>query len=585
MAFPQVSLVSAEDAKKLLETACRHIILLEVHIERSEIRTEEIQCIPGAIPVGMDELEIPLFLEVAPDNNHTNPEHPLPRRSLHYQGGNILQDPSELRQRAQAIGISSDSTVLIYSRYSNGFQGPLVATRFLWALACCGVNDLRLIDGGLQMWRNCGYPVANEWAHRCEGIWEASLVPDKLPYLATSEDTRQIADGISDAVLCDVRSYLEFTGTCHDYSYFDALGRIPNSKWLRWGPSTYIGGAFCYSNSRCNAVLMRPLPEIRRAWAEVQLDKPQDRTVVFYCGTGWRSAMAWFVSRLLGWRSTLNYDGSWLEYSTLHPDAEKHSCETGVPRGIAKCRKKRLRPRESSTSRRKTRSDPDPSDSDTYDAEAPSLGDCLTVAKREILSRLQRCESGITNSALDDAVIALSSLAEVQLPTSCLVRPARPSSPSIHAVPSAPKWTSHEADLQLRAAVKRALREHDAKLQKPTSSKSTSTGSTPDPSTDKANAWSETSDAEDRRRQNYTSVEESQLTNAGHCTLHEADLCLRQTVHEILSTNGDRLHDLPKRLASVKRDAFAKLRFEYGARGMVECSVVEGAVRSLREAA
>ena len=46
------------------------------------------------------------------------------------------------------------------------------------------------------------------------------------------------------AIISDVRSWNEFTGVSHDYSYFDALGRIPGARWAHWGPSTYVGGDF-----------------------------------------------------------------------------------------------------------------------------------------------------------------------------------------------------------------------------------------------------------------------------------------------------------------------------------------------------
>ena len=35
--------------------------------------------------------------------------------------------------------------------------------------------------------------------------------------------------------LGDVRSWDEYIGVSHDYTYFDALGRIPGAQWLEWG--------------------------------------------------------------------------------------------------------------------------------------------------------------------------------------------------------------------------------------------------------------------------------------------------------------------------------------------------------------
>eukprot|EP01045_Picozoa_sp_COSAG04_P026676 COSAG04_NODE_3749_length_2560_cov_2.186103_1_plen_102_part_00 len=75
--------------------------------------------------------------------------------------------------------------------------------------------------------------------------------------------------------------------------------------------------------------------------------------LIFYCGSGWRSALAWFLAvAVLGWevqeknflyrkfktfvpqkffpvQDCRNYDGGWLEYSQTSPGADKHPVEQG----------------------------------------------------------------------------------------------------------------------------------------------------------------------------------------------------------------------------------------------------------------
>ena len=36
--------------------------------------------------------------------------------------------------------------------------------------------------------------------------------------------------------------------------------------------------------------------------------------IIFYCGSGWRSAVAWCLARLLGHAECASYDGGFLEY-------------------------------------------------------------------------------------------------------------------------------------------------------------------------------------------------------------------------------------------------------------------------------
>ena len=47
---------------------------------------------------------------------------------------------------------------------------------------------------------------------------------------------------------------------------------------------------------------------------------------------GWRSSVAFFFAKvLLGWPNVRNYDGGWLEWSDLHPNAAAHAVIGPVP--------------------------------------------------------------------------------------------------------------------------------------------------------------------------------------------------------------------------------------------------------------
>lgn len=590
-----------EDVKEILATSHDRVLLVDVHAQQKEITDERVECIPGALPVGLDELEFPFFLGSGDDDCDAAWVNPSTQQRLHRQAGNLLH-AAQLRERVQAMGISSNSTVLAYSSHAKGLHGPLAATRFLWALACCQVDgDLMLIDGGLQMWKHRGWPVAMAWKRRWTGNWkDAPPVPAKLPFLATTEDVVKATHGMSESLILDVRSYLEFTGTCHDYTYFDTLGRLPNATWIDWGPSTYVGGAFFYFDAQSNATLFRPLFDIRRRWAELQIDEARYQASIFYCGSGWRSAMAWFISRLLGWQSSMNYDGGWLEYSTLHLNSRMHAYETGVPRGMTKFSKSRFRP-----GARRWASNADP--------EAPSIGERLAVAKREMLDKLQRrCHGGgIPSDAVNDAVVALGKLAgaadeDVSSRLSC--DQALASEIDTRQAKSAPRWTLHDADLQLRAVIKKALKDYapdeDQSRSLP-SSRATSVGSSrqvTDTLTETSFACSpEISDADVELDSKMLASPDDKLHEAGEtslntglpnispsnetsmCTFHEADLHLRQVVKEILTAHGRRHQDLPQQLARSKRESLAELKRAYGTTGLLRREAVESVIHSMRE--
>lgn len=60
----------------------------------------------------------------------------------------------------------------------------------------------------------------------------------------------------------------------------------------------------------------KPVQELREMCAT--LGVTSDREVITYCRVGERSSLSWFVlTQVLGYENVRNYDGSWLEYSSL----------------------------------------------------------------------------------------------------------------------------------------------------------------------------------------------------------------------------------------------------------------------------
>jgi thiosulfate/3-mercaptopyruvate sulfurtransferase len=60
----------------------------------------------------------------------------------------------------------------------------------------------------------------------------------------------------------------------------------------------------------------KPVQEVREMCAT--LGVTSDREVITYCRVGERSSLSWFVlTQVLGYENVRNYDGSWLEYSSL----------------------------------------------------------------------------------------------------------------------------------------------------------------------------------------------------------------------------------------------------------------------------
>ena len=87
--LPRISLLSVEEAALLINssesaTALNPLIIVDVHVLKKHIDDghSTVSCIPGAMPVGLDELEVP-FVEVSSLSPTRSPTVSLMLRSIH----------------------------------------------------------------------------------------------------------------------------------------------------------------------------------------------------------------------------------------------------------------------------------------------------------------------------------------------------------------------------------------------------------------------------------------------------------------------------------------------------------------------
>lgn len=236
--------------------------------------------------------------------------------------GGCLLPADELRRLLEGYGVSRHRAVFVCTQRQD--LARIAGARLVWILTLLGCETVLFVDGGIEAWRARDLEVSDEphkW-HGPPGDLRGDLCEEVR---ATTADVEAVvASGIG--LLGDARSWEEYVGKRHDYAYFDALGRIPGAKWARWGRSTYVGGDFWTNRGG----QVRGLEEVRAWWEEAGLCPAcNGAPLIFYCGTGWRSAYAWLIARLLGWEAK-NYDGGFLQWSTLDPCASQHGIERGV---------------------------------------------------------------------------------------------------------------------------------------------------------------------------------------------------------------------------------------------------------------
>jgi thiosulfate/3-mercaptopyruvate sulfurtransferase len=241
--------------------------------------------------------------------------------------------PQELEAALRSLGITHDTTVLLYGRDTEGHAnekwpgrraGQIAATRAALILRYAGVADIRLLDGGYDAWVQAGNPLETV---RREPVPVRSFgvqIPLRREVIVDIDEAKEILSDPEDAALVSVRTWNEHVGKVSGYNYIRPAGRIAGDVWGNCGTDAYH-----MQHYRNVDNTMRAYPEIAANWAEAGISA--DKWVAFYCGTGWRASETWFYAYLMGWQRIAVYDGGWFEWSR---DPINNPIETGEPQDI-----------------------------------------------------------------------------------------------------------------------------------------------------------------------------------------------------------------------------------------------------------
>jgi thiosulfate/3-mercaptopyruvate sulfurtransferase len=216
----------------------------------------------------------------------------------------------ELLQVLRHVGIGPATTVILYGR------NMLAAARVAHCLLTSGVQDVRLLDGGIGAWCEAGQdlhyglePVAQFDDVDVGAEWQPGRFaarPDFLIHTATAKALL----GQPHSALVSIRTRAEFMGETSGYSYIHPRGEIDGALW---GHAGLDGDVNSMRNFQDEDGRMKPAAEIAAIWREAGINP--DMHIAFYCGTGWRASMAFFYAWLMGWEHISVYDGGWFEWS------------------------------------------------------------------------------------------------------------------------------------------------------------------------------------------------------------------------------------------------------------------------------
>ena len=293
-------LVSAPWLKSLLVNGSAPFVLCHAHY-RNRGAYEEGH-IPGAIDLDTNELE-------SPDTWN--------RRS-----------PPELKEALERAGITRDTTVVLYGRSSvagaddpfpGSSAGQLGAMRCAFIMLYAGVNDVRILNGGLQTWIDEGLATTTNDSPRKPVADFGAVIPQRPELAVDIAEAKEILRSHDKNLVC-VRSRREYMGEVSGYNYIRKKGRIPGAVFADCGSDAYH-----MENYRNIDHTTREYHEIESLWAQSAITANKHNA--FYCGTGWRASEAFLNAWLMGWPRISVYDGGWFEWSS----DDANPCETGEP--------------------------------------------------------------------------------------------------------------------------------------------------------------------------------------------------------------------------------------------------------------
>jgi thiosulfate/3-mercaptopyruvate sulfurtransferase len=242
--------------------------------------------------------EDPLLYEVGHIQNaakldwHTDVQDPVRRDFV---------DRAAFEALMRRYGIGNDTTVVFYGDKNNWY-----AAYSYWLFTLYGHQHAMLMNGGRTKWEAEGRPYTKDTPTFAPTEYHASG-----PDVTIRAFRRQVEETLDKGgtALVDVRSPDEYSGKLvHMINYpqegASRGGHIPGAQNIPWGTAANADGTF------------KSPEELRQIYGGKGITP--DKHVIAYCRIGERSAHTWFVlTRLLGYPSVRNYDGSWTEWGNL----------------------------------------------------------------------------------------------------------------------------------------------------------------------------------------------------------------------------------------------------------------------------
>lgn len=204
-----------------------------------------------------------------------------------------IKTGEEIKKVMANYGITKDTTVIVYGADSGATRVAFVC---LWA----GVENVKVLDGGLDAWTKAGYETKPgvEAAKATTKDFGVAIPAHPEYVIAMPAEVQEKMANNDKFRLVSIRSLDEFEGKTSGYSYIQRAGEPEGAVWGHDEPDyRNADGTFIAFDK---AVAM---------WEAQGVTK--DNEIAFYCGTGWRATIPFLIAYENGWTNVKLYDGGW----------------------------------------------------------------------------------------------------------------------------------------------------------------------------------------------------------------------------------------------------------------------------------
>ncbi|MFZ5608976.1 MAG: 3-mercaptopyruvate sulfurtransferase [Pseudomonadota bacterium] len=205
----------------------------------------------------------------------------------------MLPPLEKFSARVRRLGLGDGCRIIVYDN-----SDYRTAARVWWMFRVFGHQDVAVLDGGLQKWRDEGRPVNDIPPPPRERHFTARADHSRVRDLA--QMLANLASGREQVV--DARARDRFAGDAPEPRPGVRAGHIPGSRNLPFTALYHADGT------------MKAPPALARLFTEAGVDL--GRPIVTSCGSGVTACSLALALELVGHRQVAVYDGSWSEWGS-----------------------------------------------------------------------------------------------------------------------------------------------------------------------------------------------------------------------------------------------------------------------------